>query len=162
MSLDNIGIIAGIAATLVAVITSAVILARHFVRLENKVDGIRDGLNLNIRQSNNIIGLFSTLIGLLSKTGVIGKEEFGTIIKEFATIGRISEIHPNPISQQEADTLNAYIRRAQQGGTFTPDEVRQYNNTVRKLEKERPNDPDIGALVALAILLIGLYLLAKD
>lgn len=75
MSLETIGIIAGIAATFIAVISSTVILARHFTKLENKVDRIRDSLNQNIGQSNNVLGLFSTFIGLLSKTGVIDKND---------------------------------------------------------------------------------------
>ena len=162
MSLETIGIIAGIAATFIAVVTSVVRIDRHFVKLEYKVDKIRDGLNQNIRQNNNIIGLFSTLIGLLSKTGVISKDDFGTIIKEFAKTGRISEIHPNPLTTQETATLNGYIRRAQQSGVFTMPEVQEYNSLVRKLETEHPNDPDINALVALSILLIGLYLLSRD
>lgn len=162
MSLVNIGIIVGIVATLVTVISSTIILVRHFTKLENKVEQIRDGLNQSIRQNNNLLGLFSTLIGLLSKAGVIKKDEFGTIIKEFATIGRISEIHPNPLTTQETDTLNGYIRRAQQGSTFTTQEVQEYNTLVRRLETEHPNDPNIGALVTLAILLLGLYLLSRD
>lgn len=162
MSSETIGIIIGVAATFIAVISSIIILVRHFAKLENKVDRIRDGLNQNIRQSNNVLGLFSTLIGLLSKTGVINKDEFGTIIKEFATIGRINEIHPNPLTTEQTATLNGYIRRAQQGGTFTTQEVQEYNTLVRRLETEHPNDPDIGALVALAVLLSGLYLLSRD
>jgi hypothetical protein len=162
MSLETIGIFAGIAATFIAVISSTVILVRHFTKLENKVDRLRDGLNQNIRQSNNVLGLFSTLIGLLSEKGVIDKKDFGKIIKEFSAIGRISEIHPNPLTAQETATLNGYIRRAQQGGIFATQEVREYDTLVRRLEQERPNDSDIMALVALAVLLIGLYLLSKD
>jgi len=162
MSAENIGIIVGIVTTLIAVITSTVILVRHFTKLENKIDKLYDGLNQNIRQSNNIIGLFSTLIGLLSRKGVIDKDEFGTIIQGFAKMGGVSEIHPNPLTPQQTDTLNGYIRRAQQGGTFAPQEVQEYNTLVRRLEQEHPNDPGIGALVALAILLLGLYLLTRD
>jgi hypothetical protein len=162
MSAENIGVLAGIIATFIAVITSIVILVRHFDKLENKVDRIRDGLNQNIRQSNNMLGLFSTLIGLLSKKGVIDQKEFGTIIKEFSVIGRITEVHPNPITLQQTDVLNGYIRRAQQGGTFTTPEVQEYRTLVARLEQEHPDDPDIMALVALAALLMGLYLLSKD
>lgn len=67
MSFETIGIIAVVAATFIAVISSLVILVRHFDKLENKVDSIRHGLNQNIRQSNNVLGLLSTLIGLLSR-----------------------------------------------------------------------------------------------
>jgi hypothetical protein len=162
VSAENIGIIAGIVATFIAVISAIIIVVRHFDKLENKVDGIRDGLNQNIRQNNNVLGLFSTLIGLLSKRGVIDKEEFGIIIKEFATIGRISEIQPNPLTAQQTATLNGYIRRAQQGGTFTTQEVQEYNALVRRLEQEHPNDPSIMPLVALAALLLGLYLFSRD
>jgi len=162
MTLIDMGIISGIIATFIALITSTVILVRHFDKLENKVDKIRDGLNQNIRQSNNILGLFGTLIGVLSETNVITKERFGTIIKEFVTIGRISEIHPNPLTVQQTNTLNGYIRRAQQGGTFTTQEVQEYNTLVRILEAERPNDPAIWDLVTLAIFLLGLYLISRD
>jgi hypothetical protein len=162
MSFGTIGIIAGVIATFIAVISSIVILVRHFAKLENKVDIVCEGLNQNIRQSNNVLGLFSTLIGLLSKRGVIDKEEFGIIIKEFAAIGRISEIHPNPLTAQETATLNGYIRRAQQGGIFATQEVQEYNSLVRRLESERPNDPAIWPLVALAVLLVGLYLISRD
>ena len=73
MSFINIGIIVGFAATLITVISSVVILVRHFDKLENKVDRIRDGLNQNTRQGNNILGLLS-----LSHTG-LRKTKMGDI-----------------------------------------------------------------------------------
>ncbi|MBI4285945.1 MAG: hypothetical protein HY670_08645 [Chloroflexi bacterium] len=194
MSAENIGVIATVVATLIALVASVIILARHFVRLENKIDRtregleskidrtreglesridrtreelenrideIRDGINQTIRQSNGMLGLFGTLIGLLSEQGIIEKKNFGPILKDFAQIGRIGEIHPNPLSLEEVTRLNGYIRRAQQGGLFTREEVEEYNSLVRKLEQEKPNNPDVWPLLALAALLSGLYLVNK-
>jgi hypothetical protein len=64
--------------------------------------------------------LLGTLIGLLSKARVIKEDDFGTIIKEFVTIAKVTEINPNPLTLQETATLNGYIRRAQQGTMTSP------------------------------------------
>jgi hypothetical protein len=162
MSFTNIGIIAEIVATLLAVITATVILTRRFTRMENRVDSIREGLNQNIRHSNNILGLLSTLIGILSQRNVLDKKDFGKIIKEFSMVEEIREVNPNPITTEQTERLNGYIRRAKEGGNFTTSEVQEYNSLVKMLEAEHPNDTAIMALVALGVLLLGLYLLNKD
>lgn len=162
MSAANIGILATVVGTLLAVITATVILVKYFTKLENKVDGIRGGVNQVIRQSNGMLGLFGTVIGLLSKRGVIEKEDIGSILKDFTVIGHITEIHPNPLTIAETNTLNGYIRRARQGGEFTRTEVEEYNALVRRLDEERPNDPNIWPLLALAALLLGLYFASRS
>ena len=133
MSITDIGIIVGFVATLITVISSVIILVRHFDKLENNVDRIRDGLNQNIKHSNNIISLLSVLVGLQSKTGAINKEDFGIITGRFAEMGQINEVHPNPITQEQTDRLNGYIRRAKEGGIFTTAEVQEYNALVKTL-----------------------------
>ena len=75
--------------------------------------------------------------------------------------GHISEINPNPLSREQVDRLNGYIRKAQQGGMFTVEEVEEYNKLVRVLEEEKPDDPNIWPLLALAAFLLGLYLVNK-
>jgi len=161
MSAENIGLIVAVVATFITVITSTVIIVRHFTKLENKVDRIRDGVNQNIRQSNGILGLFGTLIGLLGKKGVVAQEDFGSILKDFTEIGHISEINPNPLSREEVDRLNGYIRKAQQGSIFTSEEVQEYTELVEKLETEKPDDPNVWPLIALGAFLLGLFLASK-
>jgi hypothetical protein len=161
MSTELIGVIISSATILITLIMIAVKLERRFNRLENGVNRIRDGLNSIIGQSNNMLGLFGTLIGLLAKRETIDKEDFGNIIKDFTVIGRISEINVNPLSREEIDRLNGYIRKARQGGAFTRPEVEEYNELVTRLEEEKPDDPNIWPLVALAAFLLGLYLISR-
>ena len=51
MSAENIGMISGIVATFIAVISSIIIVVKHFDKLENKVDRICDGLNQGKREN---------------------------------------------------------------------------------------------------------------
>lgn len=148
----------GIILILVTLITIAVRAERRFNRLESNIGHLRDGLNQAIRQSNGMLGLFGTLIGLLAKREAIAKEDFSNILKDFTVIGHVGEVSPNPLDREEVDTLNRYIRKARQGGVFTRPEVEEYNELVRRLEDERPDDPNIWPLISLAAFLLGLYL----
>ncbi|MBI2858659.1 MAG: hypothetical protein HYX90_06245 [Chloroflexi bacterium] len=130
--------------------------------LDHKIDTLRNGLNQSIRQTNNMLELLSVLVGVLSKQQVIDKDAFATIVREFATISRIDEISPNPISLEETNRINAFIRKARRGEFFTKEEVREYSALVRKLEKEKPNDPSIASLVTFAAILRGLFLVTED
>jgi hypothetical protein len=162
MSIELIGTIISLVAILITLAGVAVRLERRLNRLANEINRLYTGLNQIIRQSNGMLGLFGTLIGLLSKKEAIDKEDFGNILKDFTTIGHIREVSPNPLSRNETDTLNTYIRKARQGGVFTRLEVEEYNELVRKLEEERPDDPNIWPLVALAAFLLGLYLISRE
>lgn len=158
MTPQTIGIIASLGTIIGLIIGYAVRLERRFARLESGMEHLRKGINQVIRQSNTMLGLSGTLIGLLAQKEVITKEQFGVILQDFTGIGHISEVSPNPLSRKEVQRLNEYIRKARRGGHFTRAEVEDYNELVERLEEERPDDPNIWPLVALAAFLLGLYL----
>ena len=144
--------------TLIGVIVAIVgvpwYLSRRFARIEAK-------LNEVIRVSNTLNSLNGTLINLLHSKKILDDDEFKTIVGTFTRALDVHEISPNPLSPEELQRLNSYIRRAQQGDFFSSSEVEDYNALVRYMEREKPNDANIWPLVALGAFLLGLFLASK-
>ena len=101
-------------------------LRGHFAKIENRLINVENKLNEMIRSNNTLANLSGVLTNLLHKNKVMTDEDFYAIIGSFTTSLQVKEISPNPISIEERDRLNSYIRKAQRGGRFTPEEVGDY------------------------------------
>ena len=64
----------------------------------------------------------------------------------------------NPLTSIEAERFRALVGQARQGQFFTYEEAIEYDQLIRKIQAERPNDSSIWPLVALGAFLLGLYL----
>ena len=82
-------------------------------------------------------------------------------LRTYTELARILSAPNNPLTQDEYQRLTRYIALARGGGPFTPEQVRDYQAIIRKLEEEKPLNRDIWPLVALGALLLGMYLLGK-
>ncbi len=106
------------------------------------------------------------IIAVLSRAGLIKKEEYEEIHKSMAnahassinaTIGSL-KIRKNPFSKEEIERLEGYRDMLIQGKEFTSEEARNFHELTQKLKEERPNDEGTWVLVALGASLLGLYL----
>ena len=103
-----------------------------------------------------------SLVGALNEDRVLSPTRTSVMLGHFTEMARIGPVSTNPISYDEQQRLNGYIELARAGGPFTPDQVRDYRVLVAKLEEENPNDRQVGGLLALGALLLGLYILGKE
>lgn len=67
----------------------------------------------------------------------------------------------NPFSHEEAARYNRFVQMAENGETFTPDQVRDFNMLIERYREEHPNDPASTGLLILGAFLVGLYLLGR-
>ncbi len=145
------------------VLVSAVGLAYWLGR---RFEGIRSSLAALHKQVNNHLVLLGTLTRILHRRKALDDQEFQEIIASYSSV-TASETAPliseelrrqNPLTREEVERLDNYMKRAQSGYFFTPDEVRDYNELVATLERDRPNDPSVWPLVALGAFLLGLFI----
>ena len=147
---------------LVAIIGVPWYLRGRFAKLEMRVGRVELKLNELIRSSNTLNNLSGTLIHLLHNKGIMDDDDFKTILGSYTKALDVQEISPNPLSPEELDRLNSYIRKAKSGEFFSADEVEDYNTLVSELNKERGDDPSVWPLIALGAFLLGLFLASKS
>lgn len=132
-------------------------LRGHFAKMEKRLINVENKINELIRSNNTLAHLSGVLVNLLHKNKVMGDEDFEVVTGAFTTSLQVKEIYPNPITIEEKERLNNYIRKARKGGRFTIEEVEDYNDLVSELQHERPDDSNIWPLVSLGAFLLGLY-----
>jgi hypothetical protein len=147
---------------IVAIVGVPWYLRGHFARLEAQANRTESKLNELIRVSNTLSSLNGTLINLLHAKKILDDDNFRTVLGTFTKALNVQEISPNPLSPEELQRLNGYVRKAQRGDFFNSAEVEDYNTLVRTVEHEKPNDPNIWPLVALGAFLLGLFLASKE
>ena len=108
---------------LVAIIGVPWYLRGRFAKLEMRVGRVELKLNELIRSSNTLNNLSGTLIHLLHNKGIMDDDDFKTILGSYTKALDVQEISPNPLSPEELDRLNSYIRKAKSGEFFSADEV---------------------------------------
>lgn len=142
-------------ATLISVIVAAIggswYLRSRFSKLETRFNQV-------INSVNNLNSLISTIISRLREREILTEKDNAEIQAAYSAALNVQEISSNPLGEHELAELNEYIRRAKAGGSFTEEEVREYNNLVSQLKSERGDDPSIWPLLALGAFLLGLYL----
>ena len=152
--------------TLVGVIVAIIgvpwYLRGRFAKLDNRLTSVENKLNELIRSNNTLNNLSGTLIHLLHDKKIMDDDDFKSILGSYTKALNVQEISPNPLSPEELDRLNSYIRKAKSGDFFSADEVEDYNALVQELNKERGDDPNVWPLVALGAFLLGLFLASQS
>lgn len=147
---------------LVAIIGVPWYLRGLFAKSEVRVGRVEQKLNELIRSSNTLNNLSGTLIHLLHDKKIMDDDDFKNILGSYTKALDVQEISPNPLSPEELDRLNYYIRKAKNGDFFSAEEVEDYNALVSQLNKERGDDPNVWPLVALGAFLLGLFLASQS
>ncbi len=139
--IEIIGLIVAVLASLGAIIGIPWHFRGRFANIESKMNEV-------IRTNNTLAELSGSLVELLLKNKVLRDEDSKEITKVLVRSLNVKEISPNPITREDRERLNDYIRKAQQGGNFTAEEVEDYDDIVSELQHERPDDPNIWPLVS--------------
>lgn len=138
---------------LVAILGFLVYVVRKLTRVEQ-------GVTLQGRTINGILGLVGMMIQMMHKRVSLSDEELKALVSVYTTIAQVPP-HGSPLTLEENQRLNSYLARARKGDLFTADEVEDYNNLVRKLEREKKDDPSVWPLVALGAFLFGLFVASQ-
>lgn len=148
---------------LVSIVLTAVglgwTIGRRLQRVETGLKGLSS-------LTNGILALVGSLIRILHRRKALDDQEFMEVQQGYAQMikGSVSAVlgeekqQANPLNPEEMRRLRHYWGKARRGEWFTSDEVEDYNRLVRKMEQERPDDPNIWPLIALGAFLLGLYL----
>jgi len=67
----------------------------------------------------------------------------------------------NPLSAGEISSLRELVRRAEQGGTFTPAEGWEFRRLSELVSRERPGEEWVKDLLKLALFIFGVYVLSE-
>lgn len=145
----------------VAIIGVPWYLRGRFAKLEARFNKVELKLNELVQLSNTLNNLSGILVSLLYSKKIMDDKDFSSILGNYTKALNIQEISPNPISPEELARLNKYIRKAQNGESFSAAEVEDYNALVKELNKEKGDDPNIWPLVALGAFLLGLFLASR-
>lgn len=135
----------------------------RLVRLKHRIDGIASVLK---SANTEVLSLIAIIISIFQRQKLIDEQDVGTILAHYTQIasGSVGAVlaretqKENPLSQEEVKRLRGYIDKMGQGIWLTREELDDYNQLVRKLDQEHPNDPGIWPLIALGAFLFGLYL----
>ena len=157
LSAQWVGLIGGLTSLVTLVLGGAWAYFRVITRLNNISWGVE-----NLRNSSNAqITLTGALIQALNNQGHLSPQDMSKLISTYTEMAHVGPIPTNPISPDERRRLQMYLDRARQGGTFTPQEVGDYQDIVRRLQEDHPQDRNVWPLIGLGALLLGLFLLGK-
>ncbi len=123
-------------------------------------------LQASVAQMNEFIG---KMIMMIHKRGVLSDGELAEMIQFYTQLAtpnltlalQIAQKKNNPLTPDQAQRLQLYIDKAQQGIPFSYDEINDYQQLVEEAKKEQPKDFNPLPLVALGAFLLGLWLGSK-
>lgn len=128
--------------------------------LGRKLTRVENGLALQGRTINGLLGLIGQMIEIMHKRASLNDDELRQLISGYTAMAQVPS-HASPLTPDESQRLNSYLTKARNGDFFTADEVEDYNSLVRKLEQEKKNDPGVWPLVALGAFLFGLFVASQ-
>ncbi len=67
----------------------------------------------------------------------------------------------NPVSETELATLREYVKRAEAGGTFTPDEATHYNELANKVAHDYGREDWVTQLLKVGLIIGGIAAIAS-
>lgn len=92
------------------------------------------------------------------------RERVQKIVASFTLVNKgLGALIPkgNPVTQQELDTLKAYTTKAQQGGTFTPQQATEFRDLSERISREYPNQDWVKELLKIALFIFAVYAIAQ-
>lgn len=63
----------------------------------------------------------------------------------------------NPVSAADINRLREYVRRAEAGGTFSPEEAKDLRDLAETISMDSPRDEWVTELLKLALFIFGVY-----
>lgn len=134
-------------------------------RLTERISRLEGNTRALIDQMNGQLRLISFMITAQHRRQALTGEElseafqsYGNLLEKARGVLALERTHLNPLSREEVQRLEDYIDQAQAGRIFTREQAEDYNFLVRKLERERPEDPNLWPLLVFGGFLLGLYL----
>ena len=135
-------------------------------RIENRLEDFGAGIRSLNQQVASVVGLLPTAFAFLHRSKAITDEEYRESVGQFTSpIAQGAESlidhlarSMNPLTHDEVPRFRALVNKARRGELLSHEEAVEYNELIRKVQAERPNDSSIWPLVALGPFLSGLYL----
>ena len=120
-----------------------------------------ESLLASVSQMNEFIGI---MIIMLHDRGALTSAEMTEMIQHYTQLASpnltlaltIARKKHNPLTLEQADKLETYIRKAGAGLPFSDDEINDYYSLVEEARREQATNP--WPLIALGSFLLGLWL----
>ena len=128
-----------------------------------KIRQDHENLLASVAQINEFIG---QMVMMLQKRGALTDEELALLIKHYTKIASpnlnlaLSKAREkqNPFTPDEANRLEYYVQKANNGLPFLPEEIDDYSQLVERAKKELGRETNPWPLVALGAFLLGLII----
>jgi hypothetical protein len=120
-----------------------------------------DALLASVAQMNEFMG---KMIMMLQKRGSLTDDEITILIQHYTQLAApnlnaaLAQARKknNPLTPDEANRLQYYINKANEGQSFLYDEIDDYSQLVEKAKQELSKESNPWPLIALGAFLIGL------
>lgn len=142
----------GVIGLFISVLSLIVGAVAAWVRINRRLDRMEWSLEQIRVQTNGHLVVTGSLVSALSATGVLQPNDPAALLRSYFELAQIPPIPNNPILPEEYSRLKHYLELARQGGPFTPEQVRDYQAIVKKLQQEKPNEPSTWHLGLLWVL----------
>ena len=124
-------------------------------------------LAASVAQMNEFMG---KMIMMLHKRGALTEEELGLLIQHYTQLASpnlnlalsIAREKENPLTPEEANRLEYYVEKANNGYPFIQEEIDDYSYLVEEARKELSKETNPWPLVALGAFLLGLILGSRE
>ncbi len=125
-----------------------------------------ENLLASTAQINEFIG---QMVMMLHKRDSLSDEELGQLIQYFTQLASpnlnlallTARRNKNPLTPEEADRLENFINKANQGHYFSPSDIGAYSELVEKAKREQQTEANPWPLIALGAFLLGLLLASQ-
>lgn len=126
-----------------------------------KLRNEHENLLASVAQMNELLG---QMIMMLHKRGSVTDEELAQLIQHYTQLAspnlRLALLAArkdrNPLTPEEANYLEYYVNKANEGSPFSYEEIDHYRQLVEAAKKEQETNP--WPLIALGGFLLGLWL----
>ncbi len=120
-----------------------------------------DALLASVAQMNEFMG---KMLMMLQKRGSLSEDELATLIQHYTQLASpnlnaalaTARKKNNPLTPDEANRLQYYIDKANNGTPFLHEEISDYSQLVQKARQELSKESNPWPLIALGAFLIGL------
>lgn len=132
----------------------------------SKIRNEYENLLASTAQINGFIG---QMVMMLHKRGSLTDDELAQLIQHFTQLAApnlnftllTARKNKNPLTPEEADSLEHYINMANQGFPFSSPDINEYSKLVEKAKIEQEKEANPWPLIALGAFLLGLFLASQ-
>ena len=143
------------ASTLLAIVVLLLHVEHRLTKVETKLDTAN---TRTVRQDRTIRAV---LAGLVQQATARNREAWIALLAgfepSFDAIIRTEEVQRNPLTAGELDRLKSYRDKlTRRGEILTAVEAQDFTAIINKLDHDQPKNPDLGPLIFLAAMILGM------